>query len=410
MFQQLAERRGPVVGFTLLITALLSIPFLTMEPTESASQEPAGPVFDARDKIDERFVSSVFPTFMIVEDRTGDILRQEPLLELLPNEAALRSDPDLGPTLISYFDGDARFEVNGVVSIADLIDQALAPEGGLAAADDDTVKRVGAQLIDQLGLRSNLLGLSAQTSFDEATETWIVPAVTVQALASNEVLGFGNLSISIGGSIEPEEHSRSVLDAIRGSETNYQAWGVAIDVNLTAQEQGTVAGPFIGFTILAVLVVVGFTFRSYWVLAVTGAALASLIIWLQGISNLVGLKDDLILSLIVPIAMISFGVDFAFHAVGRYREEQAEGLQPQRAFVVGLTAVSAALLLALASDSVAFLANVSSGIESIIQFGVGAAIALVAAYLLLGIVTPLLVSGIEDRIGDPTAGRRSQVS
>ena len=35
-----------------------------------------------------------------------------------------------------------------------------------------------------------------------------------------------------------------------------------VDVNLTSQEQGEVAGPFIGFTILAVLLLVGLTFRS----------------------------------------------------------------------------------------------------------------------------------------------------
>ena len=43
-----------------------------------------------------------------------------------------------------------------------------------------------------------------------------------------------------------------------------------------------------------------------------------------------GLEDDLVLSLIVPIAMISFGVDFAFHGVGRYREERVGGREPRR--------------------------------------------------------------------------------
>ena len=112
-------------------------------------------------------------------------------------------------------------------------------------------------------------------------------------------------------------------------------------MNLTAAEQGEAAGPFIGFTILVVLVIVGITFRSYWVLAVTGAALAALIVWLKGISNLIGLEDDLVLSLIVPIAMISFGVDFAFHSVGRYREVRQDGQPPKVAFTLGLAAVPA---------------------------------------------------------------------
>jgi len=199
-----------------------------------------------------------------------------------------------------------------------------------------------------------------------------------------------------------------VIELVRGDESTYQAWGVAIDVNLTSEEQGAAAGPFIGLTIAAVLAIVGLTFRSYWVLAVTGGALATLIIWLGGITNLLGLKDDLILSLIVPIAMISFGVDSVFHALSRYRESTDQGLRPRAAFTTGIAGVAGALVLALMSDSAAFLANTTSGIESIVQFGVGAAIALLAAFLLLGFVTPLTIMAIEDKVGrpEPTTRRR----
>ncbi|NIQ29245.1 MAG: MMPL family transporter, partial [Acidobacteria bacterium] len=121
-------------------------------------------------------------------------------------------------------------------------------------------------------------------------------------------------------------------------------------------------------------------------------------IWLKGLSNLIGLESDQILSFIAPIAMISFGIDFAFHAVGRYREEAQHGYRPRVAFVTGLAGVLAALVLALLSDSAAFLSNVASGIESVVQFGIGAALALVAAFLMLGLVTPLVLMEIEERV------------
>jgi len=175
-----------------------------------------------------------------------------------------------------------------------------------------------------LGERSNALQLSAQS---ERTDTgWVVPAVSLAVLSDNEALGFGNTSVNLGGGTEVEEFDRAIQEIFR--QDGWQANGVAIDVNLTSQEQGAVAGPFIGFTILAVLLLIGLTFRSYWVLATVSISFLALIIWLKGISNLIGLKDDLVLSLIVPVAMISFGVDFAFHAIGRYREERAEGRTP----------------------------------------------------------------------------------
>ena len=55
----------------------------------------------------------------------------------------------------------------------------------------------------------------------------------------------------------------------------------------------------------------------------------------------------------------------------------------------------AALGLALVSDSVAFLSNVTAGIPSVIQFGIGATIALVPAFVVLGVLVPLAVARID---------------
>ncbi len=407
IFQALYDRSGSVVAAVVAVSALLVIPLVAMAPTESASTEPTGPVFTARNRIDETFVSSVHPTFFLIEDDGGggDLLRAEPLRRLAATSEALRNDPTIGPNLFSYFDVETERDVTGMLTIADIVDAELG--GGLDTATDDDVKRVGGAIIERLGEDSQALGLSAQSTID-ADGRWVVPAVSAVVLSDNEILGFGNTSVNLGGSTDVEEYDRSVQDVLRDVD-GLSVFGIAIDVNLTSQEQGAVAGPFIGLTVLAVLLIVGLTFRSYWVLVTVASSLLLLIVWLKGITNLIGLENDLVLSLIVPIAMISFGVDFAFHAIGRYREERAEGRGAERAFVVGLGSVSTALILALTSDTVAFLSNVSAGIESIVQFGLGAGIALAAAYLLLGIVSPLVVARVEAEVPTPTPGLRSTV-
>ena len=101
---RMVKRPMVAIGSALVITVLLVIPFLTMAPTTTASQEPGGPVFDARDAVDEQFVSAVFTVPIIVEARDGNLLSREELIELLNNTAALRNDPDLGSTLLSFFD------------------------------------------------------------------------------------------------------------------------------------------------------------------------------------------------------------------------------------------------------------------------------------------------------------------
>ncbi len=405
LFERLQKHRGVAFAVLGLVTALLVVPFLTMAPTTSASNEPTGDIFTARDRIDESFISSVHPTFLIAEHDGGDVLTVDAMADLLAMGETLRADADLGSTLFSYYDAEADLQVDGLLTIADLIDDQLRADGSsIPQSTDADIKAAAADLIDRFGPSSQILGLSAQSSQDDAGH-WISPAVRLLVLSDNDALGFGNTSVNLGGDTDVEEFDRSIQEVFRVD--GWTSNGVAIDVNLTSQEQGAVAGPFIGFTILAVLVLVGLTFRSYWVLAIVSVAFMALIVWLKGITNLIGLDDDLVLSLIVPVAMISFGVDFAFHAVGRYREERAEGRNANRAFVAGLTAVSAALLLALASDATAFLANLTSGIDSINQFGLGAAIALASAYLLLGIATPLAVAFVEDVVPAPTPGRRS---
>jgi predicted RND superfamily exporter protein len=405
LFTTLERRVGLVAAVVAVITSALVVPFLTMAPDVSASTEPSGEVFTARDRIADTFVSSVYPTFLIVEHESGQVLSVDALSTLLAAQDTLRADPDFGPELVRTFDPETGQEINGMLTLADLVDAELRAQGidGIEAATDEQVASIGSALIDRLGERSTILGISAQSVNNDGT--WTVPALNFPVLSDDTQLGFGNTAISLGGDTDSEQYSRDIQEFFRVD--GWQANGVAIDVNLTSQEQGAVAGPFIGFTILAVLLLVGLTFRSYWILATVSVAFLALIIWLKGISNLIGLEDDLVLSLIVPVAMISFGVDFAFHALGRYREERAEGRPSRTAYIAGMTAVSGALVLALVSDTTAFLANLTSGIESINQFGIGAAIALISAYLLLGVVTPLVVARIEGQVPAPALTRAS---
>jgi len=406
----LHDHIGRVLLAVGALTMALVVPFLTMAPTESASTEPTGDVFTARDAIDERFVSNVHATFFIIEDTSGtaeqaDLLRAEPLAALLATNDTLRADTELGPDLLRYYDDEVGVDAVGILALPELVDRRLLATEGVALADatDSQVKAAGAALIDRYGERSDLLGISAQST-QTADGDWIIPAISFPVLADNDALGFGNVSINLGGDTDVEEYDRRIQEMLRQTD-GVQVNGIAIDVNLTSAEQGAVAGPFIGFTILTALLIVGLTFRSYWALATVSVAFLMLLVWLKGTSNLIGLRDDLVLSLIVPIAMISFGVDFAFHAIGRYRETRSEGASAAPAIIAGLAAVSSALVLALVSDSVAFLSNVTAGIESIVAFGIGAAIALASAFVLLGVVTPLVLARIEASVPPPRPGR-----
>lgn len=401
------RRSGLLLAGIIALTAALVVPLLKMRPIATASQEPGGFLFEARHLAAERFASRAHRMVYVVEARQGDLLSPAPLRELLANIQALRGDPKLGPRLLRFELPFSNQRVHGVISIAEAVDDRLreAGQGGLAKASDAQVARMVDLILVVAG--PDKLGMSARTRKEPRTGRWSTPAFLVVVLADNQKLGGGGQVATLGAkSTHKEQFARQVLSRLRGQQRHFRVWGLAVDVNLTSMEQGRSAGPFIGLTIFAVLLLVGLIFRSYWVVALVGFALGSLMLWLQGGANLLGLKNDQILSLVVPIAMISFGVDFTFHSVGRYREARGTSDRlPGQSYHLGMAGAVGALLLAMCTDAAAFLSNVSSSIESLIQFGVAAALGTVASFVLLGLFVPLALMRVEERVGSPPPSR-----
>ena len=413
----LVHNAGRVILAAIVITLLLVIPLLTMGSDDEASSDPTGDVFDLRDDTNNRFAPRIHASSYIVESQTGDILTRTALWELYQNEQSLREEDQRGvlapeglliqPYLYEAFDIEANRPFIGMYSLADAVQDVLVSDPRfsttLEIATDEQVKLALHQLFSSpqtSGLKKSL-SVKSQNSKQfvgrEKIDYWTSPALVVTVLADNEKLGGGTREIVLGGETaqNKEEFNRNVQLILRGDEQNFRLWGIAIDANLEAADEGQIAGYFIMCTVIAVVLVAGLSLRSYWAVALTGSGLGILMIWLKGISNLVGLKGGLVIDLIVPIAMISLGVDFALHSLRRYREEKGYGYAPGMALRVGFAGVLGALTLAMVSDSVAFLSNTASGIEAIIHFGIAASIAMVSSFIVFGVVLPLAMMRID---------------
>ena len=400
--QLLIDYSGWYIAGILLVTGLLVLPMLLMAPTEQASQDPGGPVFELQERINQEFPARIHGAGFIVEDRQGDILRQKPLWELYQNQERLRKS-ELGNYLYNGYDAEAQRQTFGLFTIADGVSLLLALDrvgaSSLATATDLEVKLAvhrllsgpnGEQLRDSLSLDADS---ETRTFNGEEFEYWRAPALFFFLASDNAMLGGGPPILSLSNdqvTLDKERFNRQVQETLRGAQDNYRLWGLAIDVNLESMEQGRTVLPYIGATILLVLVVVGVTLRSWSSAVLAFVGLLIVLVWLKGGSNLVGLNSSLTLDLIVPIAIISLGVDFFIHASARYQEERRHGRAPSLALSTGLAAVIGALTLAMLSDGIAFLANITSGIETIIGFAVAAGIATIASYLVMGIFLPLV--------------------
>lgn len=379
--------------------------------------DPGGEIYDISERADELFdpATQVATATFFVEAKdaaTGDVLTRDALLEFVANSDGLEADSEAQDHLSSTFDTDLDQPIDPVLSVAHAVDDLLP--NGLIGADDAAVKQALAELLDDQSpgsaLRATLSQLTTSTveEVNESSVTvWRSPAfqaIVAYQRESFEIAHPGSTNddlVDYEYAVEGETWLRDVQSTLRGDQRKISVLGLAIDGFLADEEQSAAAAPFIFGAIVLIVLLVGALVRSYWASAVVAAGLSATFLAYNGIIVLAGLKDSILLTFIIPIAVLSFGVDFFIHGFGRCREEQSRGLAPTAAYPIGMTTVASAVMLAVATSTAAFLSNVSSDIESIQQFGMGAAIGLVLAYLFVGVIGPRVVLGIEEQVGAP---------
>ena len=152
--------------------------------------DPGGEIYDLQDRADELFdpATEVLTSLFFVQAAdatTDDVLTRDGLLEFLTNAEAVEADAESRNHLTSTFDNELGVPVDGVFSIAHVVDDAL-PDG-LAAADDASVKRALHLILDdtseQSSLRSTLSQLTTSTVEEvdgEVIAVWRSPAFQAQ--------------------------------------------------------------------------------------------------------------------------------------------------------------------------------------------------------------------------------------
>ena len=412
---------NPTKIFLLFIftTIGLILSYLFIPYRGDASTSPNDPIIDLDKKISLEFSDEAHFAFFILESKNGDdILSKDNLLNIYLAENKLRKEDinkKLSPEtispkehLFSYIDSETGTSVNGLLTIADIVNEILNNNPNfnksLSEASNEEVKEVLSVILGNDDFTEVGRNISVHSSISKRNingkeiDWWTSPAITIAVLADNESLGGGSQRVALSGdkaTIDKEKFNTKVLELLKKELPQLNVWGVAIDVNLEGERQGFSSALFITVTVIAAIAVVGFSLRSYWAVVLIGIGLSILMIWLKGFSYLLGLKGGLVADMIVPIAMISLGVDFGVHAIRRYQEEKNNDISFDRKFIIAFTGVGAALTLAFISDAIAFLSNITAGIESIVHFGLAAGVATFAAYIVLGIYAPFLLSRIE---------------
>jgi len=384
--------------------------------TDEPSFSPAGEIYETEERANDVFASSSpirTASFIVDEPEGRDILTQVALLEFLENSADVRSDTDSDEHLAAVFDQDLGVETAGVFSLADAVDAALP--SGLAEATDADVKTALSELLSDespLGALRFTLADSAIAEPGEvggtAITVWSSPAFIANVRYDIDTFEGGEVvdGVDLTQAKNAETWLRTVQTTLRGDQIDMRVVGLNIDPILTGDEQLSAGAPYIFIAVAIIVLLVGALLRSYWASVIVATSLSLMLLFYNGVLGFASTNmGSALVVFILPITLIAFGVDFFIHGMGRVREAQVEGEPRSRAYTIGLVAVFSALTLAAATSVAAFLSNVASGIEAIIEFGVAAAIGLVIAYLILGWVSPKVVLTVEEHVGPNPADR-----
>ncbi len=145
---------------------------------------------------------------------------------------------------------------------------------------------------------------------------------------------------------------------------------------------------------LLIVVILWLLFRRVSDLALGVLAIAVAIVWMAGGAVLLG--PDFLgvtggfsqIAVAVPVLLVGLGIDYTVHLLARYRECLAAGSRPPRAARTTMTTVGLALILATATTVVGFLSNLATPLPPIADFGVFAAVGILAAFLVTGLLVP----------------------
>ncbi|MQG06781.1 MAG: hypothetical protein FI681_03080 [SAR202 cluster bacterium] len=407
-----------LIFLTILLTAFFSYVASSDNSIDEVSFDTGGKIFELNKKIGENFQSPYHFTSVILESRSEDIFTPQAFSEILNNQnklIALDNNFFLSKAaginednyLFNLTDFETGRKSTGVTSIVDITDEFIKTQMNIPdgvngvnknqlkfALDKILASEQGNELLRTISRDDVYTKVKHVSNELGEYNEWSSKALLVNVILDNEKLGGGTFNVGLGAdqnTLNKEYLGREITNVLAGTENNYKLWPIAVDVNLYSQEQGETSGVYLTLTVIVAILIAGLSLRSFYTVSIIGFGISALILWLKGISFILGIKGGLIVDFIVPIAMVSLGVDFAIHAIRRYQESKISHPENMtKALSFGLAAVSGALILAVLSDSLAFLSNAVTGIESLMHFGFSAAIATFSSFFLLGIIAPIV--------------------
>ncbi|HUO46688.1 MAG TPA: MMPL family transporter [Acidimicrobiia bacterium] len=408
-----AVERAPLALIIGAVALTLLFGFLSSQSVVTTGNEgfaPENEEIAASERIGVLFGEGASESVIqvVVRNEGGDVISADGLQAVLAATAAVQ-ESELAPSLVD------RPERPGIASFLSPVLQAVAEQGiDPLTLTDEQVDAFYTQALSQVppeqaGFVTGLLAEGSDPSTAHAEAGLMVLFV---AAPEGE---FGEDAFD-----EQVAAETSMADAIAALDTgDVEVLPFSFNLLFSSQDEflGEI-GRLFGLAALIILVILGFVYwmkprgnatvgrslrRTMADVGLTMATILMAIIWMQGLGELlvragiVGSFNEI--TQIVPILLIGLGVDYGIHITSRYREEVGQGRTVDRGMGRAIGTVGIALALATLTTMVGFLTNAFNPVPALADFGILAAVGILAAFLLMLTFVPS-VRVLLDRRGE----------
>ncbi len=148
---------------------------------------------------------------------------------------------------------------------------------------------------------------------------------------------------------------------------------------------------FVSLALVLTAIILWFFFRSFYAVIFPLIVVVIGVIWSIGMMTLLGYKITILTGLIAPLIIV-IGVPNSILMLNKYRSEYARHGQQLRALVNTIRHVSISTLVANITTAVGFIVFYFTNSELLVEFGVIAALSIMATWLISLILIPIIFS------------------
>jgi predicted RND superfamily exporter protein len=392
--EAIVEQPGRVVLAFLVVTGILAVGLggiSTEAGTDQFTQDSdASEALEAvNQEFGATFESDTGSTQLIQRDT--NVLGKPALLRMLRTQERLSEREGL--------------RVTNTASAAGIVARTLAPgattlEAQIRAVEHATPGEIDTAVNRAEGSLSGLLSKdfnagSASASATIATVTHAIP-------------GAGGGGAGVSGSSPLQSVQTEAIHVIDATESGagIEVFGSGI---LSSEFSSVILDSLIIVTPAAaglILIFLVFSYRDPLDLVLGVVSLVMAIVWTFGFMGLAGIAFTQMLVAVPPL-LLAVGIDFGIHTINRYREERAAGFDVLTAMEDSVEQLLVAFFIVTGTTVLGFMANVTSDLGPIRDFGIVAAVGITFTFLIFGLFLPatkVLTDRFGERAGIPRFG------